>query len=136
MNLELHIQLAGILQLLLVLVHSDLPSRFHWKEELARLSLLNRQVFWVHTGFVMLTLCLFGLLSLLCTKSLMEQNQLARAVLGGLTIFWLARWICQFFVYDSELWRGNRFYTVVHICFSVLWTYFVAVYGFAFWRQL
>jgi hypothetical protein len=52
---------------------------------------------------------------------------LSRLVLGGFALFWFVRLVCQWFVFDRSLWRGHRFHTVVHVVFTVLWTYFTAV---------
>jgi hypothetical protein len=46
-------------------------------------------------------------------------------------VFWLCRLFAQFLVYDSEIWRGRRFYTTMHVAFSLLWVYVVATYGTA-----
>jgi len=129
------LQIAGILQLALSIAHFGFARRLGWREELQRVSLLSRQIFWVHTGFLMLVLAGFGSLSLLCADDLIARSPLARAVLGGLSVFWAARCYCQFFVYRPELWRGNRLNTFVHILFASLWTFFMAVYITAFCRQ-
>ena len=135
-TLHLHIQIVGALQIALALAHTAFTRRFNWKEETARLSLLNRQIFYVHTVFICVVLTLFGLLSLFCTDELLMRSRLAKFVLAGITSFWVLRWLFQFFVYDSRLWKGNRFNTNVHIIFSAVWTYFGCVYGAALWNQI
>ena len=135
-SLALHLKLAGLSLIGLGIAHAFFGPRFRWKEELARLSLLNRQIFTVHTFFIALILVLLGALSAFGTSALLEKSALARWFLSGVVIFWACRWICQFWVYDASLWRGKRFETAVHILFSVAWTYYVAVYGLALWRQL
>jgi hypothetical protein len=128
MDPEWHLRVAGALQILLALLHLAFPKRFQWKEELARLSPLNRQIFIVHTFFICLVLVLIGTLSLLAANTLLEPSRLSRLVLGGITLFWALRLLCQFFVYDASLWRGQRFNTVMHGVFSLLWFYLTAVY--------
>lgn len=129
MNPKIHLILAGALQIALALFHFTLPGRFQWHEDLARLSLLNRQIFWVHTFFIMLVLVLFGLLSIFGAKELVRPTSLSRMVLAGITFFWVARLFCQFFVYSPELWRGNTLFTVAHVLFSLLWAYFIFAYA-------
>jgi hypothetical protein len=126
-DLTLHLRLIGVLLLFLAASHALFPKRFAWKEELERLSLLNRQVFWVHTYFVVLIVAMFGLLSLLMPGELLSGTPLARAVLLGMTVFWGFRLYCQWFVYRAELWRGHRFNTAVHIAFTFLWAYLTTV---------
>jgi hypothetical protein len=135
MNLRIHLQIVGVLQIALALAHIGFPRRFGWRAETARLSLLTRQIFYVHAFFICFILVLFGMLNLLCVDELLKPGLLARAVLSGITLFWATRWVIQFFVYDSQLWKGHRFNTVMHIVFATLWTYFASVYGLALWRQ-
>jgi hypothetical protein len=131
MNLAMHLKIVGILQLLLAFAHFFFPRRLGWKEDCAKLTLLNRQIFFVHCFFIVLVLVLFGALTLVYTDLLLRGDQLSKVVLSGLFLFWLARLYIQFFVYDARLWRGDRFNTRVHVFFSMLWTYYVGVYGLA-----
>lgn len=133
--LEIALKSAGVMLLLLGLSHAFFGERFQWKEELERLSLLNRQIFYVHTFFIALIVVMLGVLALFYTGTLIEKTALARVVLGGIVIFWLCRLWIQFFGYHSSLWKGDRFNTGVHIIFSVLWTYLVVIFGWALWLQ-
>jgi hypothetical protein len=135
-NLVLHLKIVGVLLVLLALLHLTFPRRFKWREELQTLSLLNRQIFLVHTFFVALAVLLGGLLTFFCAEALLERTLLARAVLSALALFWLARWVVQLFVYSPRLWRGHRFNTAAHALFTCLWAYFVAVYGSALFSAL
>jgi len=62
---------------------------------------------------------------------LLEPTRLARAVLIGLTVFWGLRLLMQFFFYSPRIWRGDRFYTVMHYVFSAAWLYVTAVFAAA-----
>jgi hypothetical protein len=129
------LQLAGTLQLLLALAHFDFVRRFEWRADLERVSLFTRQVFWVHLWFLVLVLAGFGVLSLGWTKELLRPEPLAKAVLGGIGLFWAARLAAQFCVYDSALWRGSRARTLGHWGFSLLWAFLAAVYLLAAIRR-
>jgi hypothetical protein len=135
MNLNLHLKIVGFMLLGLSAAHLYFPRRFGWRGELEKVSLLTRQIFYVHCFFICLVLIMFGLLSLVWTDTLIEPSPLARIVLIGLTVFWGARLIIQLFVYDSKLWRGHRFNTAMHIFFTLTWSYYVSVYAAAFWWQ-
>ena len=52
-------------------------------------------------------------------------------MLGGFVIFWLSRLISQFFVYDPNIRRGRRFYSIMHVVFSIFWVYAVLTYSAA-----
>jgi hypothetical protein len=136
MYLSLHLKIVGVSLLLLAFAHAFFPRRFNWGEELGRLSLLNRQIFLVHCFFIALVLAMFGLLALVFTEALLERTALARIVLGGLLTFFLTRLVFQFFVYDTSLWKGDRFNTRAHAFFSFLWVYYAGVFGWALWNQL
>lgn len=135
MNLALHVKVLGALFVLLAVAHIPFAKRFAWDEETRRMSLLNRQIFYVHCFFITLVLVLMGVLNVVFTNVLLQRGELNKVVLAALVIFWTARLLIQFFVYDKALWKGNRFNTAVHVLFSGFWTYCVGVYGVALWRQ-
>lgn len=103
-------------------MHAVFPRYFRWREELRSVSLVTRQILHVHTFFIALMVLLMGVLCLTSAKDLVETS-LGRRVSGGMFVFWLARWLIQFFGYSSELWKGKRFETGVHLIFCVLWGY-------------
>ncbi len=120
MNLELFIQISGALLIALALVHVIFPRYFGWKEDLAGLQLINRQMMEVHTFFIALGVFLMGLLCLTSAEPLVNSS-LGKRVSLGLAIFWGIRLVTQFFWYSPQLWRGKRFETIVHILFGLLW---------------
>lgn len=120
--MEFHLKMIGILLIILGLIHSVFPRYFNWKDELAGISLINRQMMSVHTFFIALTLVLMGLLCLISSQDLISTD-LGKTVSLGFGIFWTVRLIFQFFVYSPALWKGKKFETTVHIVFALLWTY-------------
>jgi hypothetical protein len=126
-----NLRVVGVLMAGLVVLNVFVPRRFGWREELARLSLLNRQIFQVHALFLILTLALFSALLVTSADALLERTQLARAVLVGLTAFWGLRLAVQWFYYSPALWRGQRFNTLMHVLFSGLWLYVTGVFAAA-----
>lgn len=125
--MELHLKIIGVLMIILSLIHVVFPVYFKWKTEFATLSLINRQVMYVHTFFIALTVLLMGLLCLTSGEELMH-TAFGKRITAGLLVFWIIRLICQFFIYSPELWKGKRFETVVHIIFSFLWIYVCTVF--------
>jgi hypothetical protein len=133
--LEICLRAAGVLLIVLAAAHVTFPKRFNWSDELARLSLLNRQMFLVHVGYIVFVLLSMGILSLLFPATLLAPGLLAKLVLAWLCMFWLSRLVVQWFFYDRRLWVGNRLNTGVHILFTAMWCYLSLVYGWALWRQ-
>lgn len=125
--MEIHYKTIGVLLMALALVHVIFPKYFNWRDELKSLSLINRQMMIVHTFFIALIVFLMGLLCLTSATELIE-TKLGKTISLGLGIFWSTRLFIQFFGYSTELWKGKTFETIVHIVFSLLWTYLSVVF--------
>ena len=82
-TLLLHLRIVGVLMASLVGVNLFVPKIFRWREELERLSLLNRQIFQVHGLFMVFTLALFSALLLTtampCSSRHVSAAQSSRA---------------------------------------------------------
>jgi hypothetical protein len=120
--MEIHFKLIGVILIVLALVHIIFPRYFNWAEELKSLSLINRQIMTVHTFFIALVVFLMGVLCLTSSGELVS-TELGKKISLGLGVFWVIRLYFQFFGYSSDLWKGKKFETAVHIMFSFLWTY-------------
>lgn len=129
--MHLHLQMIGWIFIILATIHIIFPRYFNWKIELAKLSLINREIMQVHTFFIALTV--FGM-GILCVSSAEEllTTSLGKKILLGLAVFWSIRMIMQFFVYSSALWRGKTFETIVHITFSACWTYISIIFWLSY----
>lgn len=123
----LHLTIIGILLITLALIHAIFPSYFNWKQELSSLSIINRQMMYVHSVFIAFIIFLMGLLCLTSSNELLNTT-LGKKISFGLGIFWIARLFIQFFGYSSKLWKGKRFESLVHILFSMLWAYLSIIF--------
>ena len=122
MLLELQLRLSAGLLILLALTHVLFPRRFGWREELPRLSLINRQMMKVHTFFIAPTVFLMGVLCLSSARELIA-TALGRRVAGGLALFWFVRLLVQFFGYSSK-----RRETIIHRVFTAVWLYLALLF--------
>jgi hypothetical protein len=129
--MELHLKIIGILLILLALLHFFFPKRFNWKQELSSLSLINRQLMYIHSFFIAFVIFLMGLLCLTSAYELLNTS-FGKQILLGFAIFWAVRLLVQFFGYSSKLWKGRSFETSVHIVFSLFWIYLVIVFTMAY----
>lgn len=109
-------------------LHVVFPKRFRWKQDLAQLQLINRQIFYVHCFFICVVLVLMGALCFFYPVQLLAGGELGRIVSSGCALFWFMRLLVQLFVYDQSLWRGKRLETFVHVVFLGLWSYFTLVF--------
>ena len=132
--MELHLKIIGALLIVLAIIHIIFPRYFNWKAELNSVTLINRQMMYVHTFFIALTILLIGLLCLTSSYEMVHTALGSRLALG-LFIFWIMRLFIQFFYYSSALWKGKRLETTIHILFSVLWTYLSITFFLVFWTN-
>jgi hypothetical protein len=125
--MEQHYKIIGIFLIVLAFVHTIFPKYFNWKQDLKNVSLVNRQMVYIHTLFIGIALFLMGILCFTSAEEL-TQAPLGKKIALGFGIFWLIRLLVQFFGYSPSLWRGKKFETTVHLMFIVLWFYFTVVF--------
>ena len=125
--MEIHLKIIGILLILIALIHFVFPSYFKWKEELSSLSVVNREMMYIHSFFIAFVVFLIGLLCLTSTKELLGTD-FGKRISLAIGIFWTARLIIQFFGYSPKIWRGKLFETTIHVVFSLFWAYISAVF--------
>jgi len=125
--MEIHFKIIGFLLIILALVHIIFPKYFNWDKELSSLSLINKQMMIIHTFFIALTVLMMGLLCLTSSSELIGTN-LGKKISLGLGFFWSVRLIIQFFGYSSDLWKDKKFETLMHVIFSIFWTYLSSIF--------
>ena len=127
------LKIVGGLFILLAFLHVFFPKYFAWKQELSSLSLINRQMMYVHLFFIALLVFLLGLLCLTSAAALVN-TQLGKRICLGLGLFWAVRLYVQFFVYSPKLWKGKTFETAMHILFSLFWAYASVIFTLGYWK--
>jgi len=128
--MEVYIKVAGILLIALALIHIIFPKYFNWKKELISLSIMNRQMMYVHSFFIAFMVFLMGVLCITCSSEL-TATELGKKISLGLCLFWTVRLFMQFFIYSSKLWKGKRFETTIHILASIFWAYLSIIFFIA-----
>ena len=131
--MKLLIELIGYGLIFLALIHIIFPKAFDWKNQLATLTLINRQLMTVHTFFIALTVFLMGVLCITSAHEL-QTTPLGRKILIGLAIFWGIRLLAQLFWYSPELWKGKLRETSFHIIFLTIWTSITVIFTMAAYR--
>ena len=121
--------IAAAAQLSVAVLNLFLVRIMKWEEEVARMPQLVREVFHVHAWFITVTLAIFGVVTIRFADELAAgTNDLGRWLAAGIGIFWLIRWLMQFFYYDSIHWRGKRAETIVHIVLIFIYGSLAGVY--------
>jgi hypothetical protein len=85
--MELQIKIIGGLFILLAFLHVFFPKYFKWKQELDSLSLINRQMMYIHMFFIAFGVFLLGLLCLISSDALLD-TAFGKRISLGLGIFW------------------------------------------------
>jgi hypothetical protein len=131
--MEIHIRIIGVILIVLAVAHSAFPSYFNWGTELRTVSLINKEMMYVHTFFIALMLFLMGILCLTSAHDLIHTS-LGNRICLGLGIFWTARLLIQFFGYSSVLWRGKRLESFIHMAFAAMWLYAGTVFLIVYFK--
>ena len=117
------LRVAAAAQAAVALLNLTLPRVLGWRPDLARLPRLVREVFYVHAGFISLTLAIFAVLTWRFAPDLARgDDELAAWLAAGIGVFWGVRTAVQVLYYSASHWRGRRRETVAHVTL-------LAVYG-------
>lgn len=82
---------AGAVQLLVLVASFSTPRVLRWREELASLPRLHRQLFWIYGGYIVMSIVTLALACLLLSGELASGGPLARAVCAYGAAFWGVR---------------------------------------------
>jgi hypothetical protein len=131
-DLTLALQICGWLQLFICCLNLFLPAIMRWHEDLNRLPLLIKEVFFVHSWFISLLTAIFASMTLKFGQEMFNGSNLACTYLAAMIgAFWLFRTILQVTYYSSSHWRGNRRRTLIHIACLLVYGGVSSTYIFA-----
>jgi hypothetical protein len=128
LSLPLAIQLAGGLHLLVAAANFVLPGMLGYRENLAKVSPIIRQIFLVHAAYIVLVLVGFGMICLRFSDDLCGGSRLGLFVCEFLAVFWFLRVVLQFGFYDRVT---KREHPIGSFIFSAIFLYFAAIFGAA-----
>jgi hypothetical protein len=130
-TLPILLRIGGLVHFGVLGVTAFVPRMLNWRAELAVLSPFMRRLVWVYGVFISLVIAGFGSLSLLHAEALAGGLPLARSVCAFIAIFWLARLVVQFFVFDARPLFRRRVLKYGYHGLTVVFVYLVVVYGLA-----
>jgi hypothetical protein len=114
------IWVAGGLQLLIASANFVLPQKLAYRDNLSRVSPIVRQIFIVHSVYIVLVLVAFAALCFLFAPELAGASGMGRFLSGLLAVFWLLRAVIQIFYYDPGVKASNP---GAHVAFSLAVTF-------------
>ena len=124
------IVVAGAGQLSVLCASALVPFRLNWRKELAGLSRLHRQMYWIYGGYVVLAIVAFALISLCNAREMAGGSGLARGVCAYIAVFWGVRVSLQAVLdvkpHLTAWWLRLGYHTL-----TVLFVFFSLVYACA-----
>jgi hypothetical protein len=106
--LTLALWVAGGLQLAIAFANFVLPAKLKYRENLARVSPIIRQIFVVHSAYIVGIVMLFATITFSFAAELASGRGLGRFLATAIAVFWICRVPVQLFYYDLALRRSNR----------------------------
>ncbi|MFZ0785914.1 MAG: hypothetical protein WAM67_08980 [Candidatus Acidiferrales bacterium] len=79
-----------------------------YRENLSRVAPIVRQIFVVHSGYIVGIVLLFAAITFGFAPDLASGRGLGRFLAASMAVFWLCRVPLQVFYYDAQLRRSNR----------------------------
>jgi hypothetical protein len=122
--------LAGVGHFGILIASALVPFRLDWRKELACLSRLHRQMYWVYGGYVVLSIVAFGWITLFNAPEMAAGGGLARGFCAYVAVFWGVR-VCLQAVFDVKEHLTAWWLRLGYHGLTVLFVYFTAVYGWA-----
>ena len=95
--------IAGAVHLSIAVSNLWVPEILHYRENLAKVSPMVRQVFVVHSIYIVLVLLAFSALCFFFAPELTSGAPLSRFLSAFLAVFWLFRVVLQLAYYDREV---------------------------------
>ena len=120
--------IAGLLQVAISIANFFLPKRLGYRENLEKVAPIIRQVFFVHSAYIVGVLLLFAAVTLGFATELSSGRGLGRFLAGSMAMFWLCRVPLHLFYFDRGVRRRFRAGDLAFLGSSL---FLIAAYGAA-----
>jgi len=115
----------------------QVPHRLEWKRDLAQLMPFNRKLMWVQSGFTVLSIFAFGVLTLVLHAEMLRGDRAAMALVCYIAVFWTTRILVDVFYYSHEDWPAGKQFVAGHVLLTALFVAQAASYWAVFcWHVL
>lgn len=135
-HLDFFLRAAALAQMGVAILNLSLVRIMKWKPDLDRLPLLIREVFYIHSLFISVTLAIFAVLTWRFAGDLASAaNPLCVWLAAAIGIFWAIRATMQWTHYSASHWRGDTARTLIHWTLTLGYGALASVYlATAFWK--
>jgi len=127
--MKLLLQLAAALQLLILIASASTPRVLDWRKNLAVLNPILRKLFWVYGVFVVMVIIAFAALTFRHADAMAAREPVARSLCLFIAIFWGARLLVQFAIFDARPFLTNWFYKTGFHALTIIFAFLTFVYG-------
>jgi len=107
-RLLLLLWLAGLVQVAIAFANLFLPAKLKYRENLSRVAPIIRQIFVVHSVYIVGVVLLFAAATFGFAGELASGHGLGRFLAASIALFWLFRAPVQLLYYDDTLRKQNR----------------------------
>ncbi len=121
------IWIAGGLHVLIALSNFFAPKELHYRENLAKVSKIVRQIFTIHAVYIVLILVGFSLLCFQFAPELASGTPLGRFLSGCIAIFWFLRILVQIFYYDKDVKKQRPIFNILFLIAFVYLTFIFTI---------
>lgn len=127
--------LAGAGHFVILCASFQVPSRLAWKKDLQSLMPFNRKLLWVQSGFTVLTIIAFGMLTLVLHQELLRGDRAAMGLACFVGVYWTSRVLVDAFYFSHADWPKGLAFTAGHILLTSLFTSLAMTYlGLVLWH--
>jgi hypothetical protein len=132
---DLVLWLAGAGHFAILFASFQVPSRLHWKQDLAQLMPFNRKLLWVQGGFTVLTIISFGILTFALHRELLRGDRAALGLACFIGSYWTARILVDALYFSHEDWPQGKQFVVGHVLLTCLFVALACSYwGLFVWQ--
>lgn len=125
------VTVCGWLQLTLCVGVLSLPKILGWRQDVAKLRPLNREIFLVYAVYTWFAILSFGLVSGFAGHWILADSPLATAVTIMMALFWGVRLLIQFTVFDRSDIPKGAFYRVAEVALVGVFLLLTTTYAWA-----
>jgi hypothetical protein len=123
------LQIAAALQLSILIASALVPRVLDWRKNLAALHPFLRRLFWVYGVFIVMIIIAFAVLTFLHADAIAKGEPVARSLCVLIAVFWTARLVVQFWIFDPRPFLTNWFYRIGYHGLTIIFTTLVLIYG-------
>jgi len=132
---DIDLWLVGAAHFVILFASFQLPYRLRWKEDLQQLMPFNRKLLWVQSGFTVLMIIAFGILTLSLHAELLRGDRAALGLACFIGVYWTARIRVDAFYFSHADWPKGTTMVIGHILLTSLFLALSASYlGIFIWQ--